>query len=1127
MNIKINRKYTRSVNLERDMADKDGVAGYIPTARGMSVFQRFSTTVSLDSVPRSWALVGPYGTGKSSFGLFLSAITGNSQDPETVAARKSVRSFNKKLADDFGKRVRGTNGFLKVILTGRPESFLEAFAKALKEGVERFWKKKPAFYKKILSWGKRPSITEVLEVVKEIQAHLADKFSKPVGILVVVDELGKFLEYEARHDAADGIFLLQELAEHAYKGSSANIYLFTLSHQSFEQYASSLSKVQREEWAKIQGRFENIPFLEPIEQTLSIVAKAIEVEEPLNPSLQKVISVAVDELVELRALPHGLSKKKAQALFEQCYPLHPFTALILPLLCQRVAQNERTLFSYIGSEEPFGFKDCLARMVGDNGFVYPWAIYDYFIANQSSNILDHFTYRRWAEVVNALERLGDVENGEEVLLKTVGITNIIGARGGLKASHELLKQAAGLSYENFKKSLAKLLEKSLIQYRKYNDEYRVWQGSDFDLEEALKDELEQIQGTDFIHDLNSREILPPAIASRHSIETGTYRSYSSVFATEKSYKAVCKSNRPRIIYHFYRLGEDVQKVVDQFSATYDVVALSQRHDELVDAISQVVALERVQDSYSELRSDPVALREYKDRLLAAREQEESLLSSLLQLPESLDWAWQGERFNVENKRDLNVRLSVFLDEIYSDAPKIKNELINRDKPSTQAITGRNKLIKLMLESPEKEGLGIKKYPAEKAIYKAVLMASGLHGENGDGWEFMIPEEGHHYNMRPIWNKIDEFLDSTQLKPRPFTDLDAELQKPPFGVKAGVLPILYAAAYAYHKHELALYEDGKYIPVLPPERYMVFLKRMDLFSVQLFRVEGAKATLLDMYRDLFQANENNDGLVSIAKPLAGFFNELPDYSKKTKSVSPLSQSVRAAFYSASSPQKLFFDELPKACGFSSVSNSRDELDRYLVVLRGALKELSEVFNGLTKSLIIDLSKAFKVEFQNVRELRSHLQSRAEVVEQYLPASGELTTFVKHLRAARGSDSQWVRKVFSFLARRRCEMWGDGELAKARNALKSQVNSVLDLEKIYLSKKGKPALSTEEPVLLRVVQGDSFKDDVVHIESHEKEDVGRIHQQLQDVLGECDSDRLKLAALAQVLNDLIKSNHGERA
>ena len=73
-------------------------------------------------------------------------------------------------------------------------------------------------------------------------------------------------------------------------------------------------------------------------------------------------------------------------------------------------------------------------------------------------------------------------------------------------------------------------------------------------------------------------------------------------------------------------------------------------------------------------------------------------------------------------------------------------------------------------------------------------------------------------MRPIWNKINEFLDSTQLKPRPFTDLDAELQKPPFGVKAGVLPILYAAAYAYHKHELALYEDGKYIPVLPPERY---------------------------------------------------------------------------------------------------------------------------------------------------------------------------------------------------------------------------------------------------------------------------------------------------------------------
>ena len=50
----------------------------------------------------------------------------------------------------------------------------------------------------------------------------------------------------------------------------------TILHQAFEQYANKLAKSQQEEWAKVQGRFEDIAFVEPTEQVLRLVGSAIE-----------------------------------------------------------------------------------------------------------------------------------------------------------------------------------------------------------------------------------------------------------------------------------------------------------------------------------------------------------------------------------------------------------------------------------------------------------------------------------------------------------------------------------------------------------------------------------------------------------------------------------------------------------------------------------------------------------------------------------------------------------------------------------------------------------------------------------------------------------------------------------
>jgi len=52
----------------------DVIRAYISTSRALSILDTFAPTLQTGTVPRSWVLTGPYGSGKSSFAAFLSHL---------------------------------------------------------------------------------------------------------------------------------------------------------------------------------------------------------------------------------------------------------------------------------------------------------------------------------------------------------------------------------------------------------------------------------------------------------------------------------------------------------------------------------------------------------------------------------------------------------------------------------------------------------------------------------------------------------------------------------------------------------------------------------------------------------------------------------------------------------------------------------------------------------------------------------------------------------------------------------------------------------------------------------------------------------------------------------------------
>ncbi|NOX66559.1 MAG: hypothetical protein GXO85_12425 [Chlorobi bacterium] len=939
------------------------------------------------------------------------------------------------------------------------------------------------------------------------------------------------------------MYLLQALAEHACKGSKVNLFLFVLLHQSFEQYAKGLGENLKNEWSKVQGRFEEVPFLESSEQILRVVSAAFEFDlnKKQRENLADKTSKVVNVLVKQEAIPSALKFDEAVSLYTNCYPLHPVSALILPLLCQKVAQNERTLFSYLGSHEEFGLQHMLTEMDSLNDYVYPHHIYDYFITNQPSVLGDYLTHRRWAEVVTAIERLGDAPEDEVNILKTIGILNIIGSKGGFKASKAILETCLPKK-TTAKKAIKALQDKSIINYRRFNNEYRVWQGSDFDLEEVLQEEVNNIGQFSLAAELNSAKNMLPVVARKYTIKTGALRYFVPIFVDAKSYKTTETQSKDARIIFYLASDQDDEKIfhtdVINYFSNLDIVALSLSGAQLREAVAETIALKRVRTTSQELNSDPVAKREFDDRLTAAEHSEDKLLKSLIDTPADSIWYHNGKKLEITSKRAMQEMLSSVLEKVYSKMPRIFNELINRDKPSSQANAARNKLLYAMQNHASETDLGIDKFPAEKAIYRAVLRETGLHRlTDGKTWSLCSPpsdgRKDKKSNLRHVWQRIDEFLNSTEKQSKSFAELNAELLAPPYGVKAGLLPIFYITAYLVYQHELAVYEQRRYRPYFTEEMLERFVKRPDEFEIQRFRISGLRASIFEQYSKVIHGDSKKRTLLELAQPLASFMGGLPEYTQKTRrGLSQTAIKVRTAFNLAKSPEKLLFEELPNALNIKDmdVTLSEDQLEGFSSALTETLRELRDAYTSLRDKQKELIAQAFNIDPKlSLEEVRKILMGNCYGLENYTVDTQGLRAFIMRVNKTSGTDLEWFENILMFLGNKPSKKWHDSDQDTAEYRLSDFSRRVIDLEKLRLHEKDRAIHINDDfdVYLLRSIKkGGDIYDEVVAVDQNSVKRIAEAKDNINALLEALPDKELRLGALAEVVNNFLEQYKQEQ-
>lgn len=1055
---RINQRFTRSVNLVHDYEDSQGGEGYIVTPLSLAVLQRLIDSLENGRSNRAWSLTGPYGTGKSACCLFISQVLSHKSHPGAQEARTLLQN-SAPAQSSYIENQFGNSGLLPILVSGSRRSISTAIMEAIYIAVCRLdGPKKLRGFKRMVGkiWkdcekGYDPTDDHVVSLFESL-INVVTEETENEGVFLVIDELGKFLEYTSFHPDQNDIFLLQRLAELASRSKETPFLFVTVLHQSFESYADYLGADQRAEWSKVQGRFEDIGFFESLDHFLNLVGKAIERTEALD-GFSSIISTEVRRALDLNIAPKGTKKKDAQITLEQCAPLHPTTSIVIgPLFRSRLAQNERSLFAFLSSGEPYGFQEFLKNPKfswTDNGlrpFYRIDQLYDYIFATQGGSLGSLINGKKWMEIEEALHRLPeDATQTDEKVIKSIGMLTILGDKQRIKASPDLIGYALAdgtVTKEAFQSSLKKLEKDGLVIFRRHLGAYSLWEGSDIDLESRFKQGYSSLGRVENLsQSLQEHSSLQPYVAKRHLYETGTLRYFTPIIIDEKALDGldlgfaeqqdgIVLFVLPENIHSPERSLERIRSYsagLPQPQRTQILFAVPGEIGMAQAALEEILAWEWVSKNTPALEGDRVARKELAAHLAEAYRRFDRLCSIFFDKETAFEtciWSHEGSQIKFESSRQLMVYLSDVFDRVFNKAPVVTNELVNRNKLSSSAASARKALLGKMLEAPNEEGFDIEGFPPEKSMYISIFGSTSLHTKKGKKFVFRVPKRGSSgkANLRPIWNAMDDFLDNAELQKKPLPELYHVLQAPPYGLRKGLLPIFLTAKLMSRTNEIAIYEANTYVAQINAAMIERLLKAPDRFELQLFPVDEARGKILDKLVSLVsnEKRHNQSTLLTALRPLYSFINTLPEYTLQTEKISENAQKIRDILLKGKEPHKVLFEDIPRALDLDSNDLN---IEFYFTRLKAALVELQGAYKDMLASCECTLNQVLNMGKSSGLS-KSALQKQASYAASYLNDS-QLKAFVLRIAESDENERAWLERVLDVVLGKIPSKWRDSD------------------------------------------------------------------------------------------------------
>jgi hypothetical protein len=979
--IHVAENFGASVNLNFDLHDLTKIDSFIPTTGNLSIIETLLSQLTDRKNHQPNILIGPYGKGKSHTVLVFLQLISRLND-------KSFSRFDNTQINNF---ISTKKRYLPVIINGSNPSieanFIQALQSTLKQNnlsnlfpknsysyavdiIEKWESDFPdayIYFSQLLR--EKTSPEEIKEELKSFNStalniftnifpkitsgaefnpfngsdfiqlydEILDNLKKKgySGIYIVYDEFSKYLENNIGNSSQSDTKLLQDFAEKCER-SNGDINLLLIGHKSFNNYINSnLPKYKIDGWRGISGRFNELNLHNSSTQMYEIISQVILKNDRQWKKFQKLYNNQFKNLknsFEHNKLFSELVEKIDRIIIKGCYPLHPVTTFILPRLSELIAQNERTMFTFLSGHGINTLSDILEHTNLDEFIqLTPDVIYDYFekiLANEPDRSPAKNIYILSSSIIEDLQQSS--KNSLKIkIIKSIALIYIVNQFERLKPIRETIINIFINENQNaldVDQILESLINDNFLIYERYSDNFlTLKQNYGIDIENEIKKIEERIK-------LSSTELL---------------QKYSPI-----KYLFPVSYNDDNHITRYFKI-----EYIDSAKNKPDILMDSNDADGIVKLYHKI----NITSELRKLEAATILLNAIKTQS-KIKQQVQDVIDDLSKFVTNT----VNEYFNgILYSTAFSEKLSKKCRECYINYPVINNELINKNIITGTTKSSSSKIIDYLLTSKLEYGLPSSWTNQEKFIFYSTLVKTNLLKEYEEKEGFFKLQNQNADNkkyfaaIKTIISDIKKHSDLEQI----YSSLQS--QEFGYGIRKSVIPIYITIAILQMTSIVNLIKGKEEIQLNGYEFNEIENFSSDYKLVE-FNYNTKQQKYIDNLEFLF-----SDFIVYSDKQFGQFFYlikamlrwklALPKWSLEFTESSFLDNLDNAQ----ESPSNFLFRVLPKLYNVSDYKELTNKLSREKDKIDSAL-------NNLYSTLIKDITSIFSKNTLNLLPLLSTVE-----------------------------------------------------------------------------------------------------------------------------------------------------------
>lgn len=798
-------------------------------------------------------------------------------------ALRRIKEWEKEYPDTF-------------VLFKKAVSEYEYDVKSIRAGLKQFETKALEVFKEVY-----PSITagsmfnplaesEVLPLYKSVSDKLVEFYDYD-GIYIVFDEFSKFIEGLEGTRAGNSMKLIQDMCELAEDSSNAQIYMTMVAHKSIKEYGKYLSADIINAFTGIEGRIVEKFFITSSKNNYELIRSAIIKDKKIVkdiPGIDKYFDEKASNYYSLPAFKTNFNVEDFNnVILNGCYPLNPIASYLLMNVSEKVAQNERTLFTFISNDEPYSLARCIKEHEATDGWVVGAdLVYDYFSSLFKKEVSNELVHNIWLNAEYALSKCDDVE--EKKLIKTLALFQIVNKGDEIPATTNYLSLGANLIDND--KTINSLSEKKLIYLKSSLGAYVFKTKAGTELRTELKKQreikgdncnyptaIQKITGKYYVvpRKYNTKKMMTRYFIHEYmNVEVFLSISDANVFFDDNA------SGDGKVITLYGTSKFTVKEIKEHYknlACNRLIVVVPKKTIKQLRAIKDYEILQEIKNNNEFIQSNVVLKKEIplleEDIVKKVEDEIEDVYST-----DSVNILYfQNNKVKSVSKESVENVVNICCDEVYNKTPIINNEIINRTFiTSSQTKKARLNIIEAIMNREDDEDFYIGTNQ-EATIYRALFEVSDVAKFDTDK------------NIRKIQALIDDFVNQCSDKRVKLSVIVNKLIEPPYGMRLGVIPVYLAKVLSERNEDLIVYFSDTEVQ-LAPEIIVNMCVHSEEYSLFVSKADIQKEDYIKKLNDLFEVESSRalteNRIKNIVICMQRWFRSLPQISRNLAGIDEL-------------------------------------------------------------------------------------------------------------------------------------------------------------------------------------------------------------------------------------------------